>query len=116
MVTVFPLIADHKPPTGISIDRTQQQGVYIVFWTAPQGSKADEYKIEYKDVDEDLGPITILTGSAAPRYTLDLRSNEPGGRYIVRVQAICGGQAGKWSRYISIFNGKRSKLTCTSFY
>ncbi len=78
----------------------------------------EQYRVEYKEWG-DGGvhlPSSVLTGSAATRYKLDLSGEEPGGQYSVRVQAICGEQAGPWTAQVTISTGRRSKSTCIRCY
>ncbi len=112
----IPFISDRRPPTDLSIARTRQAGVYNVLWTAPQGSTVGDYKIQLEDLDEDVEPTKLLAGSAATKYVLDLSQTEPGVRYAVSVQPICGGQAGERCQSVSLFYGRRSELTGFSFY
>ncbi len=107
MFTSF--VLDCRPPTGLAIGRSGQIRIYSLQWRAPEGSQVDQYKIKYEAWGKGQ-PSSLLAGSAATRYTLDLRSIEPGGRYSVSVQAICGGHAGEWSQSVSLVDGRRSEL------
>ncbi len=105
-------ISDNKPPTGVSVAGTYQKGVYNVYWNAPQGSTVDAYKVEYYDLYEENPSTIVLTDSAARQCTLDTKDSDPYNPYGVRVQAICGGQAGEWSQSVTVRNAKQSEFTC----
>ncbi len=109
-----PLVSDCGLPTGLVIGQAGQSRVYTLQWIAPKGVQIDQYSIEYLEASEHLPSYAVIS-SAVTKYNLDLTSTEPGGSYTVRVQAICGGQAGEWSRSVVISDGRRSELTCVSF-
>ncbi len=74
--------------------------------------------MEYEEFDDerDYPPTSLLTGSTATLYKLDLRGVEPGGQYSGGVQAMWGGKAGKWSGQVTVSNGKRSKSTSIKWH
>ncbi len=87
-----------------------------MYWTAPQDSKVDAYKVEYFDLYEAYPSIIALTGSAATKYTLDTKGSDPYNPYGVRVQTMCEGEGGAWSRSVTVKNAKQSELTCISWF